>query len=124
MLRWLAGQSRSHSMYKYIHTYVFQYESALHVYICHDTFFLPVQICSIFLFLKGRGKSVLGLLTISVLTKRMPPCSAKMCWPHTESVGIVFASFEVVHRSRSDSLLHFDSKNIFSLANLSGKINY
>jgi len=68
---------------------------------------------------KFRGESNLGRCTTSVLANTMPPrigkkiadkhvLKAEVATPHWHS----FASTKIVHRSRLDSSLHFDIRNI------------
>jgi len=74
-----------------------------------------------FLMSKCSGESDLGLCMTSVLAKRMPLRSSdfrRILRPNTFKnrnlalhSGILFACTEVMHRPRSDSPLHFDTRN-------------
>jgi len=86
-----------------------------------DSIFFSTRICYVFLILKCRGESDVGLCMSSVLAKRMPLHSAdfrQILRPNTFTnrksalrSGIFFASTEPMHRHRSDSNLHFDLWN-------------
>ena len=85
-------------------------------------FYFFVQICHNFLITKYRREFDVGLCTTSGLAKRMQLRGAgfrlknvfgrKFCRKSELRSRILFASPEVVHRSRLDSLLHFDPQNI------------
>jgi len=74
---------------------------------------------------KCRGELDLGLCMTSVLANRMPLRSADFrflnvfgCRIRRKSTlrsGFLFASIEVMHRPRSDSPLHFDTRNIYQI---------
>jgi len=75
-----------------------------------------------FLMLKCRGELDLGLCMTAVLAKRMQLHSTdfrflnvfgrKIRRKSSLRSGILFASTEVMPKTRSDSLLHFDIRNI------------
>jgi len=85
-------------------------------------FYFLIQNWYVFWESKCRGESDLSLCTILGLLKRMPLRSADLrqilrpdTFPNRKSAPrhrILFASFKVVHRPRSDSLLHFHCGNI------------
>ena len=73
-----------------------------------------------FLISKCRGESDPGLCTTSVLAKKMPQRIGEfgqILRPNTNRnspmySSILFASTEVVHRSRSSCCLHFDIRKM------------
>jgi len=91
---------------------------ALALYFC-------VWLYHMFLISKCRRESNLGLCTTSVLAKRMPRCIRQfrrilrlntfVTRKSPPCSGIFYASTEVVHRPRSDCLLHFDMRNIWQI---------
>jgi len=80
------------------------------------------RICCMFLISKCRGDRDLGVCTTSVLAKKEPQRNGKIREKNVFRrrknrilplrCGSQNASTEVVHRSRSQSLLHFDIRNI------------
>ena len=82
--------------------------------------------------LKCRGKSDLGLCMNSELARRMPLRSADFlfwnvfgCKNRRKSAlhsGILFASPEVMHKPRSDSPLHFDTRNISQIRTAQNRV--
>jgi len=93
--------------------------------------YFSVRICCVFLMLKYRRESDLGLCMTSVLTKIIQLRSAdfrflnvfgrKIRRKSALRSCILFASTEVMHRPRSDSFLHFYIRT--QKANSYGKIN-
>ena len=81
-----------------------------------------VRIYHMFLIWKSRRQLDLGLCITSVLANRMPPSICKfrqflrpnmlLNRKSPPRSGFLFASTEVVHRPRSNSLVHFDMRNI------------
>jgi len=81
-----------------------------------------VRIYHMFLIWKSRRQLDLGLCITSVLANRMPPSIGKfrqflrpnmlLNRKSPPRSGFLFASTEVVHRPRSNSLVHFDMRNI------------
>ena len=84
-------------------------------------FHFLIRIWYVFLISKCRGESDLGLCMTSELAKRMRLSSGDFLFQNVFGhkirrmsallSRILFASSEVMHRPRSDSLLHFDIKN-------------
>jgi len=86
-------------------------------------FHFPVRICCAFLISKCRKESDLGQCTTLVLAKRIllqggdlrfeNMFGRKICEDLRN--GILFANTKVVHRPRSDSLLHFDIRKTWQI---------
>ena len=87
--------------------------------------YFPVRICYMFLILKCRGRLDLCLCITSVLAKRMQLRSAdlrQILRPNTflnrKSAlrsHILFASPGLMHKPRSNSPLHFDTRSLYQI---------